>query len=160
LNEELVKEQYYLCAYCCGRIDTKKSHNEHIEPRNPKHGVSHKSLNYDNLVASCYGFQGEKTCGCKKQNDYDEKKFVSPLMPSCEDVFDYYPNGEIEGDTYTINLLNLDSYKLRKAREAVYNTIMSMDEESIRLAYLNEEDEMLQPFVNVIKWYLRQVEKN
>lgn len=153
-----MKEQKYLCAYCCGRIDKEKSHNEHIEPRNPKQGTSKRSLDYSNLVASCYGFQGERTCGTQKGNDYDEKQFVSPLNSECEEVFRYLPNGKIEGDTYTINLLNLNSYKLRKAREAVYKTILYMDEQTIQQAY-NQDEEQLTPFINVIRWYLKQIKR-
>lgn len=44
LNEELIKEQKYICAYCCCEIDTKKSHNEHIEPRHSGAFVSKRSL--------------------------------------------------------------------------------------------------------------------
>lgn len=153
-----MKEQKYLCAYCCGRIDKEKSHNEHIEPRNPKQGTSKRSLDYSNLVASCYGFQGERTCGTQKGNDYDEKQFVSHLNSECEEVFRYLPNGKIEGDTYTINLLNLNSYKLRKAREAVYKTILYMDEQTIQQAY-NQDEEQLTPFINVIRWYLKQIKR-
>lgn len=153
LKRELLKEQKYLCAYCCCRIDMEKSHNEHIEPRHPKKGTSSRSLDYSNLVASCYGFQGEKTCGPKKQNDYDEEKFVSPLNVECEKQFKYYPNGRIEGDTYTIELLNLNSYRLKKAREAVYETIMELDEAAIRLIY-DENSDKLEPFIDVVKWYL------
>lgn len=155
LKRELLREQKYLCAYCCCKIDMEKSHNEHIEPRHPKNGVSNKSLDYQNLVASCYGFQGEKTCGSRKGNEYDEKQFVSPLDIECEDRFRYYPNGTIEGDTYTIELLNLNSYRLKKAREAVYETITELDEETIRLIY-DESKEKLEPFMNVVKWYLKQ----
>ncbi len=151
-----MKEQKYLCAYCCSEIDEKSCHNEHIEPRHPKKGVSNKSLDYNNLVASCYGFSGEKTCGKKKDNEYDETQFVSPLEPECEEAFSYLPNGQIEGNRYTIDLLNLDSYKLRQAREAVYRTIMYMSKEDIKLIFCNEDDEKLQPFINVVKWYLNQ----
>lgn len=156
LNEVLVKEQKYLCAYCCCRINIDKSHNEHIEPRHPQNKVSQKSLDYGNLVASCYGYKGERTCGAKKENQYDEAQFISPLDVSCEDIFRYYPNGEMEGNPYTIDLLNLNSYKLKKAREAVYNTIMEMDKETIQQIYLNEHEDKRQPFLNVIKWYIRQ----
>ena len=154
LKRELLKEQKYLCAYCCCRISMEKSHNEHIEPRHPKTGVSNRSLDYNNLVASCYGFQGEKTCGPKKQNEYDEEQFISPLDMECEKRFRYYPNGVMEGDTYTIELLNLNSYRLRKAREAVYETIMELDETTIRLIY-DENSDTLEPFFNVVKWYLK-----
>lgn len=156
LKQELLREQKKLCAYCCCRIDMCRSHNEHIEPRHPKNGVSNRSLDYDNLVASCYGFQGEKTCGSKKKNEYDEKQFISPLDRECEERFRYYPNGMMEGDTYTIELLNLNSYRLKKAREAVYETIMDLDEETIRLIY-DEHSDSLEPFYNVVKWYLKHV---
>lgn len=55
LREILVKEQKNICAYCCARIDRdkSKSHNEHIEPRNPGKYQSNKSLDYYNIVASC-----------------------------------------------------------------------------------------------------------
>ena len=155
LNEELIKEQKYICAYCCCEIDAKKSHNEHIEPRHPKTYVSKKSLDYNNLVASCYGFQGEKTCGPKKENDYDEKKFITPLDSSCEDVFSYLPNGVIDGNDYTIELLNLNSHRLKQARESIYDTIKDFDEETIRLIYPDDGDKMA-AFINVAKWYIKQ----
>jgi hypothetical protein len=31
IRNACLKEQYYLCAYCCQRIDDKNSHNEHIQ---------------------------------------------------------------------------------------------------------------------------------
>lgn len=36
LRETLLKEQRYLCAYCCARIDMEHAHNEHMEPQNPR----------------------------------------------------------------------------------------------------------------------------
>ena len=73
--------------------------------------MSKRSLDYSNLIASCYGFSDEKTCGKMKENKYDAEQFVSPLNLDCEDIFSYLPNGHIEGNQYPIDLLNLDSYK-------------------------------------------------
>lgn len=157
LKEELLKEQKYICAYCCARIAAEDSHNEHIEPRHPQKGVSRRSPDYTNLVASCFGFQGEATCGPKKGNEYDETKFVSPLNPECEEKFSYMPNGKISGDVYTIDLLNLNSYKLRKAREAKYMERLPLDKETIKMCYLDENGEKHEPFVNVVKWYLNNM---
>ncbi len=152
LLEHLVEEQHGLCAYCCCRITKEKAHNEHIEPRHPSDGVSRRSLDYQNIVASC---NRKRTCGSKKGNNYDKNKFVSPVQPECEGIFSYFPNGEIDGDRYTIELLGLDEYELNKAREAVYKQIMNLDCETIELIYCSNEDDLLNNFENVIRWYLK-----
>ena len=108
LRKELVSEQHNLCAYCCCKISDDKAHNEHIEPRHPRQGSSTKSLDYSNIVASC---NNADRCGAKKGNDYEVSKFISPLNPKCEETFIYYPDGVMEGNKYTINLLNLNSYE-------------------------------------------------
>lgn len=150
LNSILVKEQKGLCAYCCGKITEEKSHNEHIEPRHPQGGVSKRSLDYTNIVASCNNSQ---TCGIKKDNKYDEKKFISPLSEECEDKFTYYPDGIIDGDDYTIGLLNLNSYELQNARKSIYKVLQNLDKDIIQQCYMNEDDEEYQAYYNVIKWY-------
>lgn len=61
----------------------------------------------------------------------------------------------IDGDVYTTELLNLNSHRLKQAREAVYNTIQELDEEFIRIIYL-DDGEKLPPFMNVVKWYIKQ----
>ena len=152
LNQALVKEQKGICAYCCGRISEQKSHNEHIEPRHPGKYISDRTLDYMNIVASC---NNERTCGRKKNNKYDERKFVSPVNEQCEDKFKYYSNGKIVGDDYTIQLLNLNDYELKNARKAVIKKLQNLDKETIRLVYINEEDEDDPPYFNVIKWFLR-----
>lgn len=151
LREELVEEQRSLCAYCCSRISNDKAHNEHIEPRHSKNGLSLRTLDYTNIVASC---NNKSTCGSKKKNEYDSECFVSPLNPECEDVFTYYPDGVIEGNQYTIELLNLNAYELKEARKAVYKIINSLDKETIELIYCQEEGK-LPPYYNVIKWFVK-----
>lgn len=151
LRDELVLEQRSLCAYCCSRISNEKAHNEHIEPRHPKIGTSLRSLDYSNIVASC---NNKSTCGNKKKNEYDSECFVSPLNPMCEDVFTYYPDGVMEGDPYTIDLLNLNTYELKEARKAVYRTIKDLDKETIELIYCREEG-ALPAYYNVIRWFIK-----
>lgn len=157
IKETLIREQKGLCAYCCGRIHMETSHNEHIEPQNPKKFVSKRSLDYYNLVASCEGFKGEKTCGRHKENDYDETKFVSPLNPECEEKFVYYADGIMEGDSYTVDLLNLNSYELRNARKAVYSTLLRLDKDTIEQIFFNEDYEEGEPFLNVAKWFVKEM---
>ena len=113
---------------------------------------SKRSLDYTNLVASC---NTTRTCGTKKENDYEEAQFVSPLNPECEDKFTYYPNGTIEGDEYTIGLLNLNDYELRKARESIFKGLQGLDRDAIEMYYINSEQEEYPAYFNVIKWYLK-----
>ena len=150
LKEALRKEQRGLCAYCCGRITQNTSHNEHIEPQNPGKYHSRKSLDYTNIVASC---NNQRTCGCEKGNKYDAERFISPLDKECEEKFTYYLDGMIEGDAYTIDLLNLNDYELRNARKAVIRTLQCLSREDISAIYMNEEDEEYPAYYNVIKWY-------
>lgn len=153
LNDVLIREQKGLCAYCCCSIDTKTAHNEHIEPRHFGGHASEKSLDYNNLVASCFGFKGERTCGPKKDNDYDANRFVSPLNMKCESVFAYYPNGEIDGDEYTIELLNLNSFRLKQARESVYKELEKLDLDMINQIYPEDAD-CFGAFYDVVRWYV------
>lgn len=150
LNDFLRKEQKGLCAYCCARIKEKESHNEHIEPQHPGMYASCASLDYQNIVASCNHI---KTCGTKKGNDYDKDRFVSPLDENCEEVFTYYADGSMEGDSYTIDLLNLNDYGLKSARKAVYKALLGLDKQTVKCIYMDEEALEYQPFFNVIKWY-------
>ena len=151
-------QQFGLCAYCCRRINIDNSLNEHIQPK----GVSQyagKSMDYSNIVSSCSTLDGASTCGIHKQDDYNPKLFVSPLEKDCESYFEYYPNGEVVSDSkegkYTIDLLNLNSLKLRKAREAQLKVCESyQDPDSVR-TYMLEPDENgeLEPFVDIIRYF-------
>jgi uncharacterized protein (TIGR02646 family) len=47
IREHALKEQFYLCAYCCQRIqDISACHNEHIEAQklNPKRTLDFRTL--------------------------------------------------------------------------------------------------------------------
>jgi hypothetical protein len=94
-------------------------------------------MDYENIVVSCTRGKDTArfTCGMKKDNDYDEHLFVSPLEENCTNHFVFYSNGSIDSDTdqgkYTINLLALQESKiLRESRksqyDAVYNTCYGM----------------------------------
>lgn len=150
LNDILREEQKGLCAYCCCRIGKENSHNEHIQPQHQAMNANDASLDYSNLAASC---NNKRTCGIKKKNHYDENKFVSPFDENCEDIFTYFPDGRMEGNQYTIDLLNLNDYELRTARKSVYRSLQHLDKQTISLIYLDETDAEYQPYANVIKWY-------
>ena len=152
LRDYLVKEQYRICCYCCRRIDMNNSLNEHVRPKDL---YPNETMDYDNILASCS--KDEKTCGPQKDNDYDEKMFVSPLEEDCEKHFAFFPNGDIAGLTdrgeYTIKILGLDSYKLKQARAAVYQNCQYCDETSLKW-YLEVHDGAKEPFLDVIQYYV------
>ena len=157
LREYNIEQQHGLCAYCCRQIEVDTSLNEHIKPRG-KGAYAKLSMEYANIVASCNTGGNNATCSAFKENRYDDK-FVSPLEEDCEQYFEFYPNGEIVSDTaqgqYTIDVLNLNSYKLRRARKAQLKSCDSYkDSDLVRSIYLQPDaDNRLQPFVDIIKYF-------
>lgn len=159
LRKYLIESQYCLCAYCCKQIELDNSLNEHIKPQAvyPK-----ETMNYNNLIVSCK-VEGEKvTCGAYKDNDYDEKLFVSPLDENCEEKFVFYPNGEIEGvgedGIYTCKLLNLNEYELQRARKAQYKTCASYQNAEMVYAYflMPTEEGKLEPYADMIQYFYKR----
>jgi len=102
IRQACLEEQYYVCAYCCYRIDEENSHNEHIQPQ---HVAPNQTLDFHNIVASC---NKSKQCG-----EAHEAKVIplTPLMDECETELKFYLSGKVKGITKratdTINLLNL-----------------------------------------------------
>lgn len=144
LRHELYEEQNHMCAYCCRKIyDNNSSCSvEHIEPR---HGrvSSKRSLDYDNLVATC---NEKSTCGSHKGNKYDKEKFISPLDRDCEKKLRYNIfSGELkvtDENEYTIRLLNLNEYRLVQIRKTIGYEIeqylMSMDSDTFKMEFLSD----------------------
>ena len=59
----------------------------------------------------------------------------------------------MDGDAYTIELLNLNEYELKTARKAVIKSLQGLDKETISMIYMDENVEEYPAFYNVIKWY-------
>jgi uncharacterized protein (TIGR02646 family) len=120
----LGKEQGNYCAYCQKRIyENDEAHIEHIKPRDKYPNLFE---DYNNIIVSC---NEKHTCGMKKANLYDEN-FINPVLDNPNEYLDFnLANGEIipknnEDDTlgykrakYTIEVLNLNYYKLTDARK-------------------------------------------
>ena len=127
LRKHLAKEQLNICCYCCCQLSPDKTHNEHIKPESK---YDQLTMDYENIVASCTREKNTSrfTCGMKKDNDYDEHLFVSPLEGNCTNHFIFYSNGSIDSETdqgkYTIKLLALQESKiLRESRKSQYDTV-------------------------------------
>jgi len=107
IRGDVLKEQFYLCAYCCQRIqDIDACHNEHIEAQsqNPT-----RTLDFSNIVASC---NTPNQCGDAHKSKYLP---LTPLMTECETELRFKISGRVEGfsdrATVTIQVLNLGDYE-------------------------------------------------
>jgi len=140
IRDSCLKEQYYLCAYCCQRIDDKNSHNEHIQAQSV---APNQMLNFHNIVASC---NQSKQCG-----DAHGSKTIplTPLMDECETELKFYISGEVKGITTratdTIKILNLGNGNkaLINKRKQLLDALIFMHSESPEELQLLD-DELLQ----------------
>jgi uncharacterized protein (TIGR02646 family) len=112
IRVQCLHEQYYLCAFCCDRLQSEDDcNNEHIEPIAMN---TNRSLDYGNIVASC---NKKNPCNPAHGSQYLP---LAPLMEECEQELRYTLSGRVEGLTerakVTIQILNLgDSERKNKA---------------------------------------------
>lgn len=154
LRKYMLEEQKGICCYCCASLEYENAHNEHIRPRDSYPDLS---MDYNNMLASC---RNRNTCGMKKGSQFEEKKFVSPLEHGCEDEFIFEPDGTIVGKTirgiYTVNLLNLNTYALKAARQALYKQCCDMAQngkECVKEYYIDARDGKLPRFVDMVEYF-------
>ena len=155
LLEILLKEQGYICCYCGVAIDKGNCHIEHFKPQGKDETVR---FDYFNLIVSCQGEDQQPRvpvhCGHKKDQWYDEKLLVSPLIANCVDFFKYSAAGEIlpteesskklAAET-TIENLSLNIPKLQRMRQAAIDA---------ELELLENDDFNEEEISNIIKDYL------
>jgi uncharacterized protein (TIGR02646 family) len=106
IRQHALEEQFYLCAYCCQRIqDIDACHNEHVEAQNLN---PRRTLDLTNIVASCNTLN---QCG----NAHKSQPLpLTPLMTECETELQFKISGRVEGLSdraiATIQVLNLGDY--------------------------------------------------
>jgi len=122
IRNSCLNEQYFLCAYCCDRIDLNSSHNEHITPQKSISGNDFTLYYNQNIVASC---QSTKNCGHHKANNIID---LTPLMLECENEIVYQLNGKM---THTkpraqdaITKLNLRNKVLEHKRKVIIDAVL------------------------------------
>ena len=129
--EAMIADQGGLCAYTMRRISNNSSHVEHIKPQSRcQEELRGSDLDYTNLVA-CFprhGMEAQYRYGAQLKGDWwdnDGAEFVSPLQPTCEQVFRFKLNGEIEAidnrteAITTIAVLDLNHGSLTEDRKRV-----------------------------------------
>lgn len=167
LRRDLMKEQYYLCAYTGERLDDSNSHIEHLKPRSEckrevenqgrSYGdISGDDLDYHNMVAALT-VEGSPQYGADEKGDWHVPSlFVSPLHSDCEESFRFNTEGKImrhpqaprpEAVQKTIEQLRLDDANLTEDREG---TILG-------LIFKEDADELLPtPILELIYRGLKQ----
>ncbi len=92
IRNACLKEQFYLCAYCCKAItgNNYDCMNEHVEARKL---AQHRSLDYYNIVTSC-------TTKNQCDDSHGSQPFsLTPLMDECETELLFKISGRVEGLT-------------------------------------------------------------
>lgn len=151
LKDLLLKEQFGLCAYSEIRPDEHdlETHIEHIRP---KSRFPTRTFDYHNMVVNALSNtdlqnlpKKEYFAGHAKGRNYDEARFISPLMEECPRFFRYLSDGRIAPNItlseeeqrkaeYTIDLLNLNSQFLRNRRSIWLDELDQLIDE-----YLHDE---------------------
>ena len=102
IRADCLKEQFYLCAYCCQAITDENCMNEHVEARNI---APNRSLDFSNIVASC---TTPKQCDDAHGS---QNLPLTPLVTECETELKFKISGRIVGLTAraqeSIRVLNL-----------------------------------------------------
>lgn len=144
LRESLTRNQHGLCAYCEIEINGWRRQVEHVVPRSDGTSGKAKTFDMDNLIACCLGGTapvtgsrrggrkpGRLSCGQAKGNQWDPHILNPREIPDLPSLMRVIDNGVIEADetacevagflpelvTRTIEILNLNSERLRLARE-------------------------------------------
>ena len=105
--------------------------------------------------------QASALCAILFKNKYNPDLFISPLQKNCEKHFSFSFDGTITGITpqgkYTVGLLNLNSYRLQRARRAHLKTALDYhDEELVRMYFLtpSESNGKMRQFPDIIEYFL------
>ena len=104
IRAECLKEQFYICAYCCQSISGigNDCMNEHVEARRI---APNRSLDFTNIVTSC---TSPRQCD---DSHGSQPLTLTPFMAACETEFEFKLSGRVVGKSQqaldTINVLNL-----------------------------------------------------
>lgn len=173
IRQHALEEQFYLCAYCCQRIQNiDDCHNEHVEAQNLNPG---RTLDFSNIVASC---NTPKQCGDAHKSQHLP---LTPLMAECETELRFKISGRVEGLTNraidTIQVLNLGDHEknnraLIEKRKQLSNALLwanginsdeGLEDEELLRMLINDlsqpQQNQMEPFtpvvINILKSWLQ-----
>lgn len=124
LQRSLREESHFLCSYCGKRIDgenTSTSQVYQVEHLHPKSFYPSLTLNYNNLLACCYGDDGVSGSRCG-QSKKDRKLRINQFSHHFEEKFSLKINGELiphdDKAREYIDILNLNDSYLKNGRKS------------------------------------------
>ena len=169
IRQHALEEQFYLCAYCCQRIqDINNCHNEHVEAQNLNPG---RTIDFSNIVASC---NTPNQCGDAHKSQHLP---LTPLMTECETELRFKISGRVEGLTNraieTIQVLKLGDHEknnrtLIEKRKQLSNALLllnginpdeGLEDEELLGMLINDlsqpQQNQMEPFMPVVINILR-----
>jgi len=181
LQDTLIEEQGYICAYCNRRIHRGTPENDEqlrVDHIQPKIGIPDPisiTFNYYNLVGCCYGDEKESSrtnpphsphCDVSKKN-VPIPQSIFPTNITCEQLLLYSAEGEIFAPDAILqdvinNTLNLNCEKLTILRKNAILPFLDIDilpdeaDKLIRNYITPNSQNQLAPFCGAIIGYLRQ----
>ncbi|WP_252178015.1 retron system putative HNH endonuclease [Endozoicomonas sp. 4G] len=167
VKQQLIDDQLGLCCYCGTGVELKTAHIEHLQDQ---HSNKSQQLTYSNFLASCNGGCQQEHCGHAKGHRCLP---VTPLQENCMERFEYRTSGQVDAKLDStadrdaqaaINILNLNTVRLRNQRKAALSNSGLFDEglsvedieEFIELYSSPNEQGKLEPFSQAIISRLRQ----
>lgn len=177
LQEALLKEQGFLCAYCMQRIDmpvtgVHANTKIRIEHWQSKSEYPNLALIWTNLLGVCQGNERNKsqnqTCDVRKGNQTLSKNPAN-AEHRVEETIRYLGNGEIKSqdanfDSELKQRLNLNESMLLKNRKAVFDEVIealttakNRARRRIRDKFSNRQDGRYTPFYGVAIYLIDRV---
>jgi uncharacterized protein (TIGR02646 family) len=131
LRQFLLKEQFFLCAYCNNRINEAEMKIEHVKSQSQH---TQNGLKYSNLLACCTGGEGKKEdfqhCDTKKG---DKEISFNPADNdvNVEHFIKFDSSGKIYSDKEQVDnelnkVLNLNLASLVSARKDAYHRFIEV----------------------------------
>jgi uncharacterized protein (TIGR02646 family) len=173
LRLALLQEQGFISCYCNREIEADGAVIEHFMPKGtPKY--RHLVYDYDNLLASCDGFQAEPKprnvcCDAKRLENH-----ILPLRPTEENIenhFTFTIDGQVVGLSEEaenmiaqlgLNITQLESLRATYIRDAIYEnpftqTLIDSEIAKVKIQELQtRQNEKFTPFCTAIINVLRR----
>jgi len=174
VQDILLEEQGYICAYCNRSIHKGSPEDDHqlrIDHVKPKVKHPNQTFDYYNLVGCCFGDDrtlppNQQHCDASKKN-FEIPVALFPTNNSCESSLIFTATGEVISQDPVVadavnTILNLNCSKLRKLRKEMLEPLLQEDiqpDEAKKLAefYGKTDSGKLKNFCGVIIGYLRPI---